>query len=112
MPHPAEPDRTEPHRTAPDSVVGTWGDHGGNQPQLVVSVDGSLSGTDGCNRLFGTWELSGDTISFVRVGSTMMACQGVDTWLAGLDSARVDGDTLHVADASGFQIGVLTRASE
>lgn len=102
----------EPEPAEPVSAVGTWGEGAENQPQLVLSEDGSLGGTDGCNRLFGSWEQHGDVVSFGEVGSTMMACPDVQTWLAGLDSARVYGDTLHVVNASGIEIGTLVRASE
>lgn len=95
----------------PGSVVGTWGAGVGNHPQLVISEDGTLGGTDGCNRLFGSWEYRGDAVSFREVGSTMMACPDVDTWLAGLDSAWVDGDRLHVNNAAGIEIGILVRVS-
>lgn len=94
------------------SPVGTWGEGGEGKPQLVLEEGGALSGTDGCNRLTGGWEQQGDTISFGEVASTAMACQGVDTWLVGLSTATVDGKTLHVSDASGAEIGTLTRVSK
>lgn len=85
---------------------GTWGTDGEGQPQLVLAADGALSGTDGCNRLMGTWSVSGDQVQFEQVGTTRMACPDVDAWLA---SATVDVDTMHVLDASGTEIGTLTR---
>lgn len=109
--HSTSSDSVSPDSAVPDCVVGTWGDGVGDQPQLVISEDGTLGGTDGCNRLFGTWEYRGDTVSFGEVGSTMMACPDVDTWLAGFDSAWVDGDRLHVNDAAGIEIGILIRMS-
>jgi len=38
-----------------------------------------------------------------------MACEGVDTWLSTLDSATIDGSTLHVKDQGGAEIGTLSR---
>ena len=34
----------------------------------------SMSGSGGCNRIFGTFELNGNQISFKNIASTMMAC--------------------------------------
>lgn len=89
--------------------AGTWGSSGQGKPQLVLDANGSLSGTDGCNRLTGTWRAQGDTLTFGRVGSTLMACEGVDTWLIDLSTATIDGSTMHVKNASGAEIGTLTR---
>lgn len=93
-------------------VTGTWGEDGDGQPHLVLEEGGMLSGTDGCNRLSGSWEQDGDVIDFGEVATTMMACPDVDTWLMDLDTARIDGDTLHVSDASGTEIGSLAKASQ
>jgi len=90
--------------------AGTWGATGAGQPQLVLDADGGLSGTDGCNQLVGNWELADGTIDFGEVASTMMACDGVDTWLSGLSTGRIDGSTLHVLDADGVEIGTLARS--
>lgn len=91
--------------------VGTWGKDGDGQPHLALEEDGTLSGTDGCNRLSGSWEQDGEVITFGEVATTMMACPDVDTWLMDLDTARVDGDTLFVSDASGTEIGSLAKAA-
>ncbi|HWL02740.1 MAG TPA: META domain-containing protein [Microbacteriaceae bacterium] len=94
---------------APVSAAGTWGAAADGQPQLVLDASGELSGTDGCNRLIGSWEQKDATIDFGEVGSTMMACDGVDTWLSGLSTGRIDGTTLHILDAGGVEIGTLAR---
>lgn len=91
-------------------ATGTWGVAEEGKPQLVLEEDGSLTGTDGCNRLMGTWEEGdGSSVTFVNVASTKMSCMGVDEWLSGLDSAEVDGETLRVVDRDGTEIGTLTR---
>ena len=41
---------------------------------LTLAKDGSAAGAGGCNRFFGTWTLKGDSLSFGKMGSTMMAC--------------------------------------
>ncbi|MBS1673753.1 MAG: META domain-containing protein [Actinobacteria bacterium] len=89
--------------------VGTWGSSAEGKPQLVLEANGSLNGTDGCNRLTGSWSEKGGTITFGQVASTRMACVGVDTWLIDLATARVDGSTMHVHNAAGKEIGTLGR---
>jgi len=90
-------------------AAGTWGTDAPGEPQLVLAEDGSLSGTDGCNRLTGSWTQEGSTVDFGEVASTMMACQDVDAWLSGLSTGTVQGTTLHVLDADGVEIGSLTK---
>lgn len=96
--------------SAPD---GTWGIEAEGEPQLVLHSDGSLTGTDGCNRLVGGWRLDGETVRFSEDGAgpatTLMLCEDVDTWLSGLDSAVVDGDELRIRDADGNELGALAR---
>lgn len=94
------------------SAEGTWGMSGEGQPQLVLANYGKLTGTDGCNRLIGTWKQGDDgSVSFGDVVSTRMFCEGVDTWLSGLSSASVDGSALHVRDKAGTEIGTLTKSA-
>ncbi len=98
---------------SPVSAEGTWGTTGEGEPQLVLDADGKLTGTDGCNRLVGTWEKSDDTnLTFVDVASTMMACEDTDTWLLALDTGEIDGDKLSVKNSDGDVIGTLARSSK
>ncbi|MGP6174205.1 META domain-containing protein [Corynebacterium sp. A21] len=92
-----------------DSAEGSWGSNGSAQPQLTLEADGKLHGTDGCNRMMGSWEYSGEEIALGDIATTMMACEGVDTWLSAAGSLKVEGDTLHVFDADGEEIGTLPR---
>ena len=90
--------------------VGTWGDATMTSgPSLALDEGGEFSGTDGCNQLSGTWSEQDQVISFESVTSTMMACEGVDTWLAELASARISGDTMTVFAAANAEIGTLER---
>ena len=99
---------TEPAQ--PVDPIGTWGDvDATNEPSLVLGDDGSLTGTDGCNRLVGSWTAAADTVTFVDVASTRMACEGVDTWLSALATGTITDDTLTVFDQSGAEIGTLPR---
>lgn len=95
---------------AQTGAEGTWGSDGDGEPQLVLAADGNLSGTDGCNRLMGSWEQTSDgTVDFGQVALTMMFCEGVDTWLSNLRTGVVDGGTLRILDEAGDEIGTLQR---
>ena len=91
------------------NVVGTWGSDAAGEPNLTLAQDGNVSGTDGCNRLTGSWSQDGTTVKFGELASTMMFCEGVDTWLLEVSTATVEGTTLHVMDADGAEIGTLAR---
>lgn len=94
-------------------LLGTWGTTAPGSPSLTFDEGGQVSGTDGCNRLAGSWTQDGTDVSFGgSMASTLMACVGVDTWLSSLHSARIDGDTLVILDQGGQQIGTLTRAGD
>ena len=88
-----------------ESPVGTWGEKDG--PTLTLAEDGTLHGSDGCNRMTGGWTQSESQID--EVASTMMACEDIDTWLNGLSTGTITGSTLQILDASGTEIGTLER---
>ncbi|WP_411875302.1 META domain-containing protein [Vulcanococcus limneticus] len=47
----------------------------GRPPELLLAVDQErVSGTDGCNRLIGAFQLAAEELSFSRLASTKMAC--------------------------------------
>ena len=95
----------------PSNPIGAWGDTTTpTEPSLVLADDGTLTGTDGCNRLSGGWSADGDTVTFDQVASTRMFCEGVDTWLSGLATATISGAEMTVLDASGAELGTLTRS--
>ncbi len=107
-----------PDSPAAADPAGTWGDTSmTSEPSLVLSADGKLTGTDGCNRLTGSWNADehtgdhadGSPIAFADVASTRMMCQDVDTWLSNLATGTISGDTLTVFDKSGAEIGTLPR---
>ena len=54
---------------------------GMREAHIVLATEGSSArGHAGCNNFFGSFETSGDTLSFSALGSTMMACpEGMDT---------------------------------
>lgn len=102
-----------PGGPATSPFTGTWDappPATGDTPSLILSADGSLGGTDGCNLMFGNWSASGATIEFRELGSTQMYCEGVDDWLIDAATGTLDRDTLTVFDANGDVLGELHRA--
>jgi heat shock protein HslJ len=95
-----------------DDVVGVWSQTGA-EPEVSLELldDGTVTGTDGCNRMNGTWEIDDSTVEFGQMSSTMMACEDVDTWLSGVSSATVSGDELTVLDEGDAEIGTLQRTT-
>lgn len=94
---------------ANDSPVGTWGADAPGETSLEFMDDGSYAGSDGCNRVMGSWEADGDVFSIAPMATTLMACEGVDVWLLDPAAVSVDGDTLTVLDAGGAELGSLKR---
>lgn len=94
--------------------VGTWGDPSVEaEPYLSLAEDGSLTGSDGCNRLSGSWSVDeADQVLFEDVASTRMFCEGVDDWLSGLAAADIAGTTMTVLGQDGSEIGQLERSSD
>ena len=76
-------------------------------PFLTISADGKFSGNDGCNTLLGTWSFANEQTSFSGVASTLMACQGVDTWLSALSTATVQNGVMTVQSEDGSVLGQL-----
>jgi copper homeostasis protein (lipoprotein) len=49
------------------------------EPHLVLNDEGRVAGSDGCNRLMGSYEFDGPRLEFSQLASTMMACpQGME----------------------------------
>ncbi|WP_051640072.1 META domain-containing protein [Cellulomonas sp. URHE0023] len=93
-------------------VTGQWVESDSDPVvKLELKDDGSVSGSDGCNQLNGTWTIDGSDIKFGAFAATMMACADVDTWLSGASTATVDGDAMTVLGDSGKEIGTLDKQS-
>jgi heat shock protein HslJ len=79
------------------------------EPYIVLQADPKqVNGSGGCNRLFGSYETSGSTLTFGGVGSTKMACpSGMDTEVAFLPALgrvarwRITGQQLELSDSTG-----------
>ncbi|MET0932662.1 MAG: META domain-containing protein [Mycetocola sp.] len=113
----ASPDEDSP-ATSTDTVLteenllGTWGSTGEQEPYLTFEEDGTVAGSDGCNRLVGAWSLADETVTLENLAGTLMACEGVDTWLVDAASAVLaegEDDELSVRDGGGAEIGTLER---
>ena len=90
--------------------VGTWGATEQGKPQLVLEEGGTLHGTDGCNRLVGTWEESDGKVVFGPLAGTRMFCEGVDTWLSDATSAKIVSGSLEIFNAKDASIGTLKHS--
>jgi heat shock protein HslJ len=95
-----------------EDVAGIWGiqDTEGVS-SLELATDGSATGTDGCNRLVGTWEQDGTQVAFGPWAVTRMACPDVDTWLALSVKATLEGGNLVFVDGNAYELGTLQRNS-
>jgi putative lipoprotein len=79
------------------------------EPHLTFAADSSrVSGSGGCNRVFGGYAMSGDSLSFSGVASTKMACAtGMDIEAAFLPALsrvarwRIVDGKLELSDAAG-----------
>lgn len=92
------------------SPVGDWRSEENPEVTLTIDEDGSVSGSDGCNRIVGgEANISGSDVEFNALATTLMFCEGVDTWLSTATSATVDGETLNVYGVDGTEIGKLVR---
>lgn len=92
------------------NLVGTWGNPDAKaMPSLVFDQNGEVHGTDGCNLIGGEYKISGSTVTFTEFRSTMMYCEGVDTWLLGGTSAEIAKDSMTIFNKTGEEIGTLER---
>jgi len=94
------------------------GDDLHRQPQIVLDpVSHRASGSGGCNRIMGGYELNGDKLTFARMASTMMACPGgMETergFLKALGQVKrwkIAGRLLELMDGSGKVVAVFEVA--
>ncbi|HEY1288816.1 MAG TPA: META domain-containing protein [Burkholderiales bacterium] len=82
---------------------------GAREQHFILHRDGRrVSGSGGCNRFTGGYELSGERLSFAKMAGTMMACQeSMESERAFLQAlgkaqkARVQEQQLELFDADG-----------
>lgn len=88
--------------------VGLWGSQEAQQPWLEFAEDGKLTGSDGCNRLVGSWKADGEKLDFGQLAGTRMFCEGVDDWLSGASSGElVEGEKMAIFNQDGKELGTL-----
>lgn len=87
------------------------------QPSLQIAADGAVTGFTGCNRMFGTAQVAGETVTFGPLGVTRMACtpetaeieQAVLAALSGETTATIDADRLRIMNAEGHGLGLRAQ---
>lgn len=90
-------------------LTGKFGGVAEGDPFLQFAEDGSLSGNDGCNTFTGQWTRDGNEVDIELGAMTLMACEGVDTWLNTAAGGTVDATMLALRDAQDQPIGTLER---
>lgn len=101
---PAEPASSD------DDVSGSWGASTVvGEAYLDLAEDGSVSGSDGCNRMVGEWTRSTEGVAFSAWSTTRMSCPAVDPWLSLAVAGRLEGGQLVLVDKDAVQLGTLDR---
>ncbi|PQZ87750.1 META domain-containing protein [Arthrobacter sp. MYb227] len=100
-----------PVNPTPEPFLGAWGREERGQASLeFVLEDFRVSGSDGCNRIFGSWELKADgSVELKQMASTMMFCQDIDTWISDATTVTVVDAKLVVSNAEATVLGSLER---
>jgi copper homeostasis protein (lipoprotein) len=82
-----------------------------SEPHIVLHGDNRLTGSDGCNRMAGSYRLEDDTITFSQTASTMMACpEGMEqeqrfrNALSSVTRYRIVGQHLEFLDNQGAML--------
>jgi heat shock protein HslJ len=84
----------------------------GDAVPSALFQDGKVSGNGGCNTYGGSYETSGEDLTFGPIASTMMACEPPQmeletAYLAALGqtaSYAIDGEELALSDADGHEL--------
>jgi heat shock protein HslJ len=82
------------------------------EPHLILDPEtGRASGSGGCNRLTGSYEVKGVSLTFGAIAGTMMACPaGMDTEqafykaLGAVRTWKIDGQRLELFDQTGGMV--------
>ena len=80
---------------------------------------GRVSGSDGCNRLTGSYQLNGDRVTFGQMAGTQMACVNSSgkegpfrDALKNASRVTVAGDRLDLFDAAGTRLATFAAGSQ
>ncbi|WP_382307869.1 META domain-containing protein [Herbiconiux sp. UC225_62] len=93
---------------AADPVEGNWSTPEAEGAWLTLD-GGSVTGSDGCNPVNGTYDVSGDEVTFDLELTTLKACLGVTLSFAGLSTGTLDADTLTLYDSQRTELVALTK---
>src|SRR5215471_16703658 len=85
---------------------------------LQFESGGRISGSDGCNRLTGTYQLDGERVAFTQMASTQMLCltsSGTEgpfrDALQNATRLTVGRDRMELFDATGMRLAVFSSES-
>lgn len=93
------------------SFSGTWVDVNPLGKGALHFEDGRVTGTDGCNRVFGGFRVEGNVAHLDALASTMMACPDMGAqWIGGTATLDHVGVVLVARDQRGAIIGALRPA--
>jgi heat shock protein HslJ len=89
----------------------------GVETSLVFGTDGQVSGSMGCNGFGGDYSVSGDTLTFGSLISTMMACDeprmtqesAAFAVMNGKTTYNLNGSSLTITSTDGAKVLLLTK---
>jgi heat shock protein HslJ len=89
------------------------------EAHLQFQAEGRVSGSDGCNRITGSFELLGDRVTFGQMVGTQMAClkpsgteQPFRDALKSAARLTIVGDRLDLFDAKGTRVASFTAGAQ
>lgn len=81
------------------------------EPHIVFNAENRISGSDGCNRMMGSYTLDGDNLSLGELAGTRMACMdgaeqadAFNKTLTKVTAYNLQGDALELHDDTGSVI--------
>lgn len=81
------------------------------EPHIIFNAENRVSGSDGCNRLMGSYHIDGSTLTLDEMAGTKMACaegaeqaQAFNTVLMQVAAYTVHSDQLELRDATGLVV--------
>ncbi len=96
------------------SIEGLAADASRREPHIVLTADGSIEGSTGCNNFGSGYQLDGASLSFGRFFTTRMYCEKLyDQEQAILDTLpqvarwQVNGDQLELQNSAGIVLAVF-----
>ena len=86
---------------------------------LVFDSTGRVAGSDGCNRVTGGYELTGERVKFGQSASTQMAClnpteteRPFHAAMTGATRLAIAGDRLELYSSTGARLAVFTASAQ